>query len=150
MERAFKTSPVTYVAVNAFLMAIWALGDGGCYWPIWVILGWGIRLILHAWRTQGQEPTTEGAFQEEMKKTGGTPRFERAQWAATSSPGPAFVGPVPQPFGPVEPSVQHVPGSGSMIMGIQPRTASRHPALLSTELGLVWPGADGRAPHRYC
>ncbi len=70
-ERAFKTSLVTYVVVNAFMVAIWALGDRGSFWPIWIILGWGIGLVLHAWRTYGQKPITEAAIREEMKKTDG-------------------------------------------------------------------------------
>src|SRR5215210_6123987 len=37
-----------YVAVNAFLIAVWALSGGGYFWPIWVILGWGLAVACHA------------------------------------------------------------------------------------------------------
>ena len=34
--------PVTYLAVSALLVAIWALTGAGYFWPIWPILGWGL------------------------------------------------------------------------------------------------------------
>jgi class 3 adenylate cyclase len=37
-----------YVAVNLFLIAIWAASGGGYFWPIWPILGWGIGVASHA------------------------------------------------------------------------------------------------------
>jgi len=38
-----------YVLVNALLVVIWAVtSDGGNFWPLWPILGWGIALGLHA------------------------------------------------------------------------------------------------------
>jgi hypothetical protein len=33
--------PLTYLAVSALLVAIWALTGAGYFWPIWPILGWG-------------------------------------------------------------------------------------------------------------
>ena len=33
--------PVTYLAVSAMLVVIWALTGAGYFWPIWPILGWG-------------------------------------------------------------------------------------------------------------
>jgi hypothetical protein len=34
--------PVTYLAVSALLIVIWALTGAGYFWPIWPILGWGV------------------------------------------------------------------------------------------------------------
>jgi hypothetical protein len=34
-----------YIAVNAMLVAIWALTGAGYFWPIWPILGWGVGLV---------------------------------------------------------------------------------------------------------
>ena len=42
----FKWSLLSYVLVNAFLIGIWALGDGGFFWPVWCMLGWGIGLTF--------------------------------------------------------------------------------------------------------
>jgi class 3 adenylate cyclase len=37
-----------YVAVNLFLIAVWAVTGAGYFWPIWSILGWGVGLACHA------------------------------------------------------------------------------------------------------
>jgi hypothetical protein len=39
-----------YIAVNAMLVAIWALTGGGYFWPIWPILGWGVGVLADAGR----------------------------------------------------------------------------------------------------
>ncbi len=35
-----------YLAVNLFLVVIWAVGGFGYFWPIWPILGWGLGVVL--------------------------------------------------------------------------------------------------------
>jgi hypothetical protein len=67
-KRAFKASVASYVVVNAFLIGVWALSGAGYFWPIWVILGWGIGLAGHAWATYGRKPITEADVQAEMGK----------------------------------------------------------------------------------
>ena len=34
--------PMTYLAVSALLIVIWALTGAGYFWPIWPMLGWGV------------------------------------------------------------------------------------------------------------
>ncbi len=46
--RRFYTDVVIYLGVNTFLILVWALSGVGYFWPIWVIIGWGIGLGLHA------------------------------------------------------------------------------------------------------
>ena len=46
--RQFYTDVLIYGAVNLGLVLIWALSGGGYFWPIWVIVGWGIGLGVHA------------------------------------------------------------------------------------------------------
>ena len=48
---AFIIHARTYVVVNVFLVAIWALAGGGYFWPAWVILGWGLAVVLQAMAT---------------------------------------------------------------------------------------------------
>jgi hypothetical protein len=36
-----------FAAVNLLLIGVWAT-TGGCFWPIWPLMGWGIGLGLHA------------------------------------------------------------------------------------------------------
>lgn len=35
-----------YLAVNLFLVVIWAISGFGYFWPIWPILGWGLGVVL--------------------------------------------------------------------------------------------------------
>jgi hypothetical protein len=46
--RRFYTDGLIYIAVNLGLILIWAIAGGGYFWPIWVIVGWGIGLGVHA------------------------------------------------------------------------------------------------------
>ena len=48
---AFVIHARTYVVINAFLIAIWAMAGGGYFWPAWVILGWGVAVVLQAMAT---------------------------------------------------------------------------------------------------
>jgi hypothetical protein len=48
---AFVIHARTYVVINVFLVAIWALAGGGYFWPAWVILGWGLAVVLQAMAT---------------------------------------------------------------------------------------------------
>jgi 2TM domain len=48
---------------------IWALGEGGYYWPIWVILGVAIALVVQGWKAYGpSNRITEADVQREMAK----------------------------------------------------------------------------------
>jgi len=43
----FKSICATYLAVNAFLIAIWLFASGGGYfWPGWVMAGWGLGIVI--------------------------------------------------------------------------------------------------------
>jgi class 3 adenylate cyclase len=46
-RQSFKTHLTFYLLVNALLIGIWAAGGGGNFWPVWVILGWGIGVAAH-------------------------------------------------------------------------------------------------------
>ena len=68
-KRDFKNHVVVYVLVNALLVVIWATqGDGGSFWPGWVIGGWGIGLVLNAWTVYFQRPITEDDVRREMER----------------------------------------------------------------------------------
>ena len=40
--RDFYQSLIIYALVNAGLVVIWAVSGGGYFWPIWVMVGWGL------------------------------------------------------------------------------------------------------------
>lgn len=67
-KRDFKRHLAVYVVVNLFLIGIWALSDGGFFWPIFVILGWGVGLLLNGWDAYFKKPISEEAIQQEMER----------------------------------------------------------------------------------
>lgn len=36
----------TYLVFMVFFTALWALGGGGHFWPVWPMLGWGMGLVM--------------------------------------------------------------------------------------------------------
>jgi hypothetical protein len=54
--------------VNGMLIGIWAVTGAGFFWPIFVILAWGVGLALHAWNVYGVKPITEAEIRREMGK----------------------------------------------------------------------------------
>lgn len=69
-KRGFQGNVVSFVAVNALLVVIWALSGGGSFWPIWVMAFWGLGLAMHAWTVYGQRGITEDDIRREMGKGG--------------------------------------------------------------------------------
>jgi hypothetical protein len=64
-KRDFKTHALVYVLVNIGLVTIWAFQGGGYFWPIWVILGWGIGLAAHAYFAFSRRP---GISEEQIQR----------------------------------------------------------------------------------
>jgi hypothetical protein len=59
---------VTYCVVNAMLVGIWAISGGGYFWPAWVLLGWGVGLVLNVWDVYFRRPVTEHDIQQEIER----------------------------------------------------------------------------------
>jgi hypothetical protein len=70
-KRDFKTHLLMYVLVNVMLVVIWAVADGGFFWPIFVIGGWGIGVIANAWDVYGRKPLTEDEIRRETDRIRG-------------------------------------------------------------------------------
>jgi hypothetical protein len=48
---------------------IWALGDGGYFWPMWVILGVAIGVVAQGWKAYGpSNQITEDDVQRELQR----------------------------------------------------------------------------------
>jgi hypothetical protein len=59
---------VAYALVNAFLVVIWAMTDvHGFFWPVFVMGGWGIGVILNAWDVYRNDEVDEERIQEEIE-----------------------------------------------------------------------------------
>jgi hypothetical protein len=67
-KRDFRNHVAAYVLVNALLVAIWAFSGGGYFWPIWVIIGWGVGLAFNAWAVYFERPITEDDIRKEMER----------------------------------------------------------------------------------
>jgi len=64
----FRMHLAAYLLVNAVLVTIWfVVADGGLFWPIFPMLGWGIGLMLHAMETF-RLPVTEDRIAREMQR----------------------------------------------------------------------------------
>jgi hypothetical protein len=72
-KRDFRSHLFIYVAVNAVLVAIWAVTSNasGFFWPIFPILGWGIGLAANAWDVYGRKPITEDEIRRETDRLRG-------------------------------------------------------------------------------
>ena len=46
--KRFYTDLTIYALVNLALVLVWGISGGGYFWPIFVIIGWGIGLGLQA------------------------------------------------------------------------------------------------------
>jgi hypothetical protein len=69
-KHAFQQALVAYVVVNAFLVVVWFASGGGYFWPVWVMAGWGMGLVLLGWNTYGRRPITENDIRREMGRGG--------------------------------------------------------------------------------
>jgi 2TM domain len=72
-KRDFQTHILIYIAVNAFLVAIWAVTGAGFFWPIFPILGWGIGVLANAWDVYGRRPISEEEIRREADRLRGGP-----------------------------------------------------------------------------
>jgi hypothetical protein len=64
----FRNHALAYLLVNGMLVAIWfVVSDGGLFWPIFPILGWGIGLFFHAMEAY-RPPLTEDRIAREIDR----------------------------------------------------------------------------------
>jgi len=74
-KREFWMHVVAYVVVNSFLIGIWALTGADYFWPAWVLLGWGIGIVLHGANLMLEgRPMREKDIEREMRRLGGSDR----------------------------------------------------------------------------
>jgi hypothetical protein len=67
-RRDFGSHLVVYAVINGFLVLVWAVTGAGYFWPAWVMGGWGIGLVLHAWEVFVRRPVTEADIEAELHR----------------------------------------------------------------------------------
>jgi hypothetical protein len=68
-RRDFYGHLLVFVLVNAVVITIWAtVDDGGFFWPMFLILGWGIGLVMNAWDVFYRSYEDEAQIQREIDR----------------------------------------------------------------------------------
>lgn len=68
-RRDFWPHLLVYVMVNALTVVVWFLADSsGFFWPIFLIAGWGIGLVMHAWDAFFRMEITEEDVDREVAR----------------------------------------------------------------------------------
>jgi hypothetical protein len=66
-RRDFKAHVLVYVLMNSFLVTIWAFTSHGFFWPVFIMFGWGIGLLMNAWDVYFGQDFDEAHIQREMQ-----------------------------------------------------------------------------------
>ncbi|HSL67362.1 MAG TPA: 2TM domain-containing protein [Actinomycetota bacterium] len=64
----FRAHLLSYVLVNGFLVIIWAITGASFFWPVFLIAGWGIGLVFHAWDVYRRQEYSEEQIQREIHR----------------------------------------------------------------------------------
>ena len=71
-RRDFRGHLLIYVLVNAFLVVIWTITNPHAFfWPVFIIGGWGIAVVMNAWDVYWRREITEEDIRHEIKREGG-------------------------------------------------------------------------------
>lgn len=67
-RRDFGVHLLIYFLVNGFLVIIWAMTNlHGFFWPVFVIVPWGIGVVLNAWDVYRRAGFSEEQIRREMR-----------------------------------------------------------------------------------
>ncbi len=67
-KRGFWAHLAIYLVVNALIVVVWAYSGPAYFWPIWVMLGWGVGLAFHGWAVYLRRPISEDEIRREMDR----------------------------------------------------------------------------------
>ena len=69
MKQDFKGLLAGGISAIVVTVVIWALGEGGYFWPVWVCLGVAIAVVAQGWKAYGpSNRISEADVQREMEK----------------------------------------------------------------------------------
>ena len=58
-RRAFYAHLLVYLLVNGMTVLIWAMTTGGFFWPVFLMLPWGVGLVMNGWEVWRGDFTEE-------------------------------------------------------------------------------------------
>jgi 2TM domain len=64
----FRNHLLAYLVVNAAVVVIWFMTGAHFFWPVFLILGWGIGLVFHAQDVYGANEISEADIRHEMER----------------------------------------------------------------------------------
>jgi hypothetical protein len=67
-RREFHAHLIVYVLFNSFFVGIWAITGSGFFWPMFILAGWGIGLVMNAWDVYRGEEFSESQIRAEMDR----------------------------------------------------------------------------------
>jgi hypothetical protein len=68
-RRDLGAHALVFLLVNSFIVAIWFVtNDGGFFWPIFPIGGWGIGLAMNAYDVYRGDDFDERHIEREMRR----------------------------------------------------------------------------------
>jgi hypothetical protein len=68
-RRDFKGHLLIYFLVNTFLVVIWFVtSGGGFFWPVFIMVGWGIGVVMNAWDVYFAEEIGEDDIRREIDR----------------------------------------------------------------------------------
>jgi hypothetical protein len=67
-RRDFGWHLITYLIVNGLLVVVWAVGPRETFWPMWVMIFWGIGLAFHAYHALARQEVTEADVDAELRR----------------------------------------------------------------------------------
>jgi hypothetical protein len=70
-KRGLQAHVIAYLSVNLLLVAIWYFSGRGYFWPMFLILGWGIGVVFNIWDVYVPERVTEERIQQEIRRLKG-------------------------------------------------------------------------------
>ncbi|SDP48883.1 2TM domain-containing protein [Nakamurella panacisegetis] len=65
-QRDFRIHVLMYVVINLALVVIWAVTGAKFFWPVFVIVPWGIGVVGAAWDAFSRELPTETEIRRTM------------------------------------------------------------------------------------
>lgn len=71
-RRDFRAHLLIYVMVNSALVTIWMTTNHGTFfWPVFVLVFWGIGLVMNAWDVYVAQDFSEEKIQRQMHRLAG-------------------------------------------------------------------------------